>query len=375
MIKRFAMTRALTITVLTIITVCVLANDAQAHPPWGIVVDRQGQIYFSDLETIWKIDTQGKLNIFRAGVSGRHTHELTIDEAGNIYGEDLNYEPATQRYIAALWKMTPAGGFTYTLAPTDNPPKGMSIWRDRDGNTYSASWKSNSEHETIILKRTPGGKVTTLFGSPEVADKFRQVVLYSVGGMAFANDGSLYVADGASIRKVTTAGVATTLVRNLTPENASANSAGKNSVTRLLGIAADAQGNLFAAAHENGRVLKITPDGKVTTLVHGEQLWLPTGVTFRNGNLYILEFEAVYSGTPTPRVRKLSPDGKVTVLASVGENENTALLENSASENPKPSSASTQNAPYALIVAGAGVFALIFIIWGVRRKIFTHQQQ
>ena len=367
------MTRAFVITILTIITVCVLANDAQAHPSWGIAVDRQGQIYFSDLETIWKIDAQGKLDIFRAGVSGRHTHELTIDEAGNIYGEELNYEPATQRYIAALWKMTPAGGFTYTLAPTNNPPKGMSIWRDRDGNTYSASWKSNSEHETIILKRTPGGKVTTLFGSPEVADKFRQVVLYSVGGMAFANDGSLYVADGASIRKVTTAGVVTTPFRTLAPET-SANSAGKNAATRLLGVAADAQGNLFAADHENGRVLKITPEGKVTTLASAEQPWSPTGVTFSNGNLYILEFSSTPQGTPTPRVRKLSPDGKVTVIATVGENENTAALENSASESPKPAAASTQNAPYALIVAGAGIFALIFIIWGVRRKIFTHQQ-
>jgi len=28
---------------------------------WGIAVDRQRQVYFSDLKTIWKIDAQGKL--------------------------------------------------------------------------------------------------------------------------------------------------------------------------------------------------------------------------------------------------------------------------------------------------------------------------
>jgi sugar lactone lactonase YvrE len=363
------MRRALITTVLAIITICVLlADDASAHPAWGIAVDRQGQIYFSDLETIWKIDAQGKLTIFRAGVSGRHTHELTIDEDGNLYGDELSYEPATQRYIAALWKMTPAGSFTYTLAPTDNPPKGMSIWRDRDGNTYSASWKSNAEHETIILRRTPGGKVTTLFGSPEVADKFRQVVLYSLGGMAFSGDGSLYVADGANIRKVTTAGVVTTSSRNLAPENASDNSAGKNAVTRLLGIATDTQGNLFAADHDNRRVLKITPDGKVTTLISAEQSWSPTGVTFKNGNLYILEFGTASQGTPTPRVRKLSSDGKVTVIATVGENGNTAASESSTSETAKPLVEPKPSAPYALLIAGLSTFVLIIAIWRVRRK-------
>jgi hypothetical protein len=39
-----------------------------SHPAWGIVVDRQKQIYFTDLETVYKIDSQGKLSIFLTGV-------------------------------------------------------------------------------------------------------------------------------------------------------------------------------------------------------------------------------------------------------------------------------------------------------------------
>ena len=88
-----------------------LANTAQAHPAWGIAVDRKGQVYFSDLKTIWKIDAQGRLSVFRAGKD--HTHELNIDEAGNLYGAENAYDPATQRFFSAIWKMTPAGGFSY----------------------------------------------------------------------------------------------------------------------------------------------------------------------------------------------------------------------------------------------------------------------
>lgn len=365
------MSRAIIPTLMSIIAVCALTTgQASAHPAWGIVVDRDNQVYFSDLETIWKIDAQGKLTVFRAGVSGRHTHELTLDESGNLYGDELTYEPATERYFSAIWKMLPTGNFSYILAPTNDPPKGTSIWRDRDGNMYSASWKSNSEHETLILKRTPDGKVAALFGDKETADKFRQVVLYSVGGMAFGGDGSLYVADGANIRKVALAGTVTTLDHKLAPDNSSDSSAGKSAATRLLGIAVDAEGSVFVADHDNRRVLKITPGGKARTLIRTEQSWSPAGVAFRNDNLYILE----YGFTPPNktngvRVRKLSADGKVTVLATTGENENASVPENSVSGKAEPAIETKTKVPYALIGAIVGVFALTVIIWRVRRKI------
>jgi hypothetical protein len=262
--------------------------------------------------------------------------------------------------------MTPEGSFAYTLSPTHNPPKGMSLWKDRDGNMYSALWKSNAEHELLLLKRTPDGKVSTLFGSAEVADKLRQEVLYSVGGITFGEDGSLYVADGANIRKVTMNGAVTTLVRNPAPDN----SAGKSADTRLLGITVDAQGSVFAADNDNRRVVKFMPDGKVETLIRAEQPWSPCGVTFRNGNFYILE-----NGFTPPRtthgmrVRKLSSDGKITVLANTGEKEISAALESSTNGNTFPATVHKSKAPHVLPGVLAGIFALSFVVWRVRRKI------
>ena len=72
----------LMIGLLVITTAGVLA----AHPPTGIVVDKKGNIYFSDLETVWKLDVEGGLSEFRAGIRGRHVHELSIDDDDNIYG-------------------------------------------------------------------------------------------------------------------------------------------------------------------------------------------------------------------------------------------------------------------------------------------------
>jgi hypothetical protein len=341
-----------------------LSEDAQAHPAWGIVVDNQAQVFVSDLETIWKIDARGRQSVFRAGVSGRHIHELAIDENGNVYGEDLTYEPETQRYITAIWKMTPAGVFTYILAPTSNPPKGISIWKDRNGNTYSLQWNNSSEREVLLLKRTPDGNVSALIGREQSGSKFRQVILSSIGGMAFGTDGSLYLTDRTSVQKVNLAGTVTMIARKIAAES-SANQSTQSSNTSLSGIAVDAANNIYAADFGNRRVLKITPNGDTTSLLRAEESWSPTGVAFRNGDLYILE---TGNASQRPRVRKLSSDGTVSVLAIIGESTPAIERETPAGENSGPVAAPKRATTYLLIGLCAAALALSLAIWQIRKK-------
>src|SRR5688500_1114232 len=246
------MKRAQIITILSVVLACfLLTSEAQAHPAWGIAVDRQGQVYFSDLKTIWKIDTQGIVSVFRAE---GHTHDLNVDEAGNVYGE---------HDFTAIWKMTPTGGFSYLYAPMDNPPRGISLWRDRDGNMYSVEQNNHLKRETLLLKRTPDGKVGVLAGGSygHADGQGGQAKFSNIVGVAFGPDGSLYLSDGSSVRKITVDGTVTTLARNIMVESASGKPVGASS---LFGIAVDAQINVFAADYGNRRVLKITPDNQLT---------------------------------------------------------------------------------------------------------------
>jgi hypothetical protein len=340
-----------------------------AHPAWGIVVDRNNQIYFSDLETIWKIDAQGKPSVFRAGVSGRHIHELTIDEGGNLYGADYTYESETQRYINAIWKMTPAGGFTYILAPTNSLPGGVSIWRDRNGNTYSVEQNNHLKRETLLLRRTPNGNASVLAGSSygHMDGRGSQAKFSSIVGMAFGPDGSLYLADSSSVRKVTMDGTVTTLAGDLDVRSPAQNPVeGVIAWGSLMGLSVNAQGDVYVVDYRNRRVLKVSSSGTVSTVAQAEQPWTPTGVAATgHGDLYILEFRFTPPSTNTPRVRKLSSDGRITVLATVGENRNPAVGESSSGER---SAESKPSVPYVLLGVGVSIFALTIVIWRLRRR-------
>ncbi len=177
-----------------------LITDVLSHPAWGIVVDANRQIYFSDLETIYKIDSQGKLSIFRAGVSGRHVHDLSIDAGGNIYGWENVYEPQTEKHLRAFWKMSPKGEYTEIVSLTENPPSGISIWRDSGGNTYSVEPWNNEKKETKIIKRTTDGKTRVFAGGKYgYLDGQKEKAEFNViTDMAFGKDNTIYLTEACA---------------------------------------------------------------------------------------------------------------------------------------------------------------------------------
>lgn len=362
------------ITLISIPLACLsLVDKAHAHPAWGIAVDRQGQVYFSDLTTVWKADAQGRLSVFRAK-DDRHIHDLNIDGAGNLYGADNAYEPGTERFFSAIWRMTPAGDFSYLLAPTDDPPVGTSIWRDQAGNSYHASYFP--EDQLLVLKRTPNGNVSVLAGNKDTARNYRQGVPYSVGGMSFGPGGALYFVHGANVSKISTTGTLTPLIRDLLIETSSADQAKANSLTQLFGIAVNAQGIAFVADYGNRRVMKITGDSQLTTLLRAEPPWFPTGVACLGNDVYVLEHSFTPAHAPMgTRVRKLSPDGRVTVLASVGELQSPSAGDSSSIESSQTLADPTRSR-YLAIGTVIGIFVLaIFIVWGLSRRMYNRRQE
>lgn len=371
----------LALTILAVFGLSILfPATTQAHPASGIVVDRAGNIFFSDLETIWKFDTNGKLTVFRKGERGRHVHELAIDEQDNVYGADVSYNPATEGWISDVWKMTPEGRFVYLLEPTETPPRGWSIWRDRAGNMYFIDQNNHTKRETLLLRRGPDGSVVTLAGGAYGhADGRGNLPKFgSVGGMAFGADGSLYLTDGEFLRRVAMDGTVTTLASDLlsrTPEDSPRLFAGQHG--SLAGLGVDPGGNVYVADTGNRRLLKVNNDGKVQVILRSDPPYFPTGVASAGTNLYVLEvgftLPNAWSG---PRIKKIDVDGKATILATVGAEGNNADLRQSFATRASVAVESTLaffynggRVKYTLAFITVGLVSLIVLIWQRRRRL------
>ncbi len=149
-------------------------------------------------------------------------------------------------------------------------------------------------------------------------------------GLDVDADGNLYIADSSNhrVRKVTTDGVITTIAGTGTPGNTDdeGHTATGSQLFFPIGIAVDADGNLYIAEYANHRIRKVTTDGLITTIAGtgiqgntddeghtatGSQLDSPGAIAIgSDGDLYIVEVS-------NHRVRKVSTKGLITTVAGI----------------------------------------------------------
>jgi sugar lactone lactonase YvrE len=285
---------------LTSLVLCVLLGiSTSAHPGSGIVVDKQGQVFFTDTgQGVWKIDGQGKLTHLPASLF----HWMTIDEAGYFAESQKNFGEWFER-------VTPQSSKPALIMSSDFP-----LVINRDGNLYYADTRPRSAR---IVRRTPDGKESVL-----AADE----AFKGIAGMAAGPDGSLYITDANAVRKITTDGKVLQFAGHELigiGQDRAINPPPEAEASYCRGLAVDSQGVVYVAATGSRRVLKITPRGDVSTLLQAPSPWSPTGVAVSGGELYVLEWQdAPPSLLETrnawvPRVRKVGRDGKITTLATV----------------------------------------------------------
>ena len=265
-----------------VVFVLAWAVAAVAHPGVGIVADGRGNIYYTDLKQVWRVTPDGTRAVVVPNV---HTHELTIDRAGNLFGEHLRYEgEATNRWWHYIWRRSPDGRIERIVAehaPFHNEDA-ISLVRDAAGNSYWA----NRDAKAIMRGRSVMARGT-----------FRDI-----RWMTVTPAGVVYLIDTTDLVRVAPDGTVKTIARNLS----------STSILRpdislqhaLMGLWTDRSGNVYVADYARGAVKRVAPDGRVTTEFESSLPWSPTGGTFTpNGDLWLLE----YSITNDARVRKVTP--------------------------------------------------------------------
>ena len=278
---------------------CLLGASALGHPGAGILVDRLGQVYFIDTGSgLWKIDTRGAVS----HLSPLRNHWLAMDPNDRFTQSRLPTDPGRD------WVITAAGSNPTILISTDFP-----LVIGPDGNLYYPSVRQSDRR---ILRHDGAGGITTFATLPRAAKGEPYI-----NGLAVGPNGSFFYTDDAVIGRISAQGVASTFA-TVTPLANGPKIPGNGEPPYLRGLKLDAKGSVYVADAGDARVLKITPDGKITTLLQLESPWAPTDVAVFGDIVYVLEF----LHTPgddrlewMPRVRKITPDGRSTIIMTVDQ--------------------------------------------------------
>lgn len=301
--------------------------DAQFNFPNGVAVDESGNVYVADTFNfrIQKITQTGGVNTLAGGIlngfadnangalaSFRSPYAVVIDASGNLYVADSNNH--------SIRKITPAGAVS-TLAGSGlkgaidgtgtaasfNIPQALAV--DASGNVYVADTYNHN-----IRKITPAGVVTTFAGSTTAgfSDGMGTSSKFSYPmGITLDAYGNLYIADTVnnSIRKITPAGMVTTIAGSPTPGN-------KDDIATLAtfnnpqGVTTDTAGNVYVADTGNNRIRKIVFTGYSISPA------LPAGLVLNpDGNI-----------TGTPTVASPPTDYVITATNAGGSSSTTISI-------------------------------------------------
>lgn len=270
------------------------ADEARLNRVYGVAVGPDGAVYIADLRNhrVRKVDNNGIITTYAGtGNQGYNGDGIPATEAELNQPRGLAFGPDGNLYIGedigSRVRMVDSNGIIHTVAG--------------DGNgTFGGD----------------GGPAT-------------EAQLYGVEKIAFASDGTLYIADSGNwrVRRVDSEGVITTIAGTGTAgyngDNILATEAQLNNVS---GVAVDDVGNVYISDAQNFRIRKVDSNGIITTYAgtgdpgfNGDGLAAtdsllgqPAGITFDpEGNLYIADDH-------NQRIRMVSTDGILTTVAGSG---------------------------------------------------------
>lgn len=315
---------------------------ARFRSPQAVTVDDQGNLFVADTDNriLRRVTEAGEVSTLAGSgqigaVDGIARYSrfyqprgVTSDAVGNVYVADSGNH--TVRKISFDGSVSTlaglAGGFSGTFDGPGpearfNRPRGLAM--DGSGNAYIVD-------RLTVRRVTPAGVVQTLAGSatPGTADgTFGAARFDQLAGVTVGAGGDGYVAESRmhTLRKVTLAGVVTTVAGEVGIAGSNDGFGTGAHFNMPHGVAADSFGNVFIADTANHTIRKMSPDRFVTTVagragvsgfVDGAgaeaRFYFPEGLAVDiSGNVYVAD-------TANHTIRVLTLDGSVITLAGLG---------------------------------------------------------
>lgn len=234
--------------------------------PVDTVMDSSGNLYISDTgnAAIRKIASDGTVTTFAGGTFEGIMTDATGTDARFLFPTYMAIDSSDNIYVidtffleAAVRKITSGAVVTTVINLTNNGISGANgIAIDDSGNIYISD---GSAHK--IYKIDSSSNVTTFAGSGVAgsSDGVGTAVTFNTpGGMAFDNNGNLYVADSSSnkIRKIGSNGTVTTFAGSGTAGTSDANGTSAT-FNNPVDIAFDENNTIYVLDKDSNRVRNV----------------------------------------------------------------------------------------------------------------------
>jgi MYXO-CTERM domain-containing protein len=291
----------------------LVVNPAFFPSPTCIVVDSSGNLYAGDSSNnaIQQINPSGVVRLVAGSPIGTAgfsdatgSAAFFRDPTGITLSPDMTTLYVADTGNAAIRQITSGGAVTTLASGLFNGPVGVAV--DTSGNVFVADSNNN-----VVRMVTKGGLASTFASS-----------LSLPYGLVLNNtSGTLYVSDSNAVRQINKSGSVTLLAGASTPPGTADGTISAARFTAPGGLALDSTGNIYVADIGNSTIRKVTPAGVVTTLagqpgVAGLMDGTGSNALFNkpedvtvdsSGNVYVAD-------TLNGAIRKITPSGVVTTL-------------------------------------------------------------
>ena len=320
--------------------------------PYGVIPDNKGSLYIMDSGNHAVKKYTMSSNLMKTVSSSSSTLNLptagVFDSSGNLFiavqGSRTIVKISTDGTVTKFAGSGVSGNKDGKgIAATFSKPSGITI--DSNDVLYVTDAANHN-----IRKITPDGTTTIFVGGSAsgILAGYQDgtgvnALFNSINGITIGSSGNIYVTDtssnltGGRIRKITPAGVVTTLAGKGAADSIDGNGTSAY-FNGIYGIIDDKDENLYVCDNNNNKIRKITPNGVVTTFVGGGTSVTsgykddtgtsalfnqPMGISIdSNGDLYVAD-------TNNNKIRRITTAGVVTTVAggSLGNSDSTLVYD------------------------------------------------